>query len=540
MLKTILITCGGGLQGETLIKELDELEEVSIHVCDIYEQNIVRYLTPFYTVSPKVSNEKNYEDFLLNYATENKIDYIIPSTVYDLVPLSKLKDKITAHVAVSNENFLKIALNKRKTYQWLASKEIPTFNILATTEIASHFPVIGKEEENFGGKGIVVINNIEDLEKIPAEKLEHLVWTVYLTNVEEFSVDFCINFNEEISAPVVRKRERVSGGFSVIMKHVEEYENVEIFDLISKLLPLIQAEGGLGLFNVQILQVGEKLYVSDINPRMGTSAVVGQYVGNNLCAHLLEKSMKRCYGRSNQIRVIRTLEEKIVPQLSLTHVKGIVFDLDDTLIDHKNWIKHKLIQTADAFKNEIADKNQFIDYAYLLVDEGKSFILFDEICRYFKMEDVKVSMIDFYRNYVPTTISVYNDVADSLKYISEKYTLAILTDNPVKGQQQKISVFPFSHFFNEVIYTNEFGAEKPASKAFLKACKKMNLSPDNTVMVGDNFHRDIKGALNAGFAFAFQIKRRDTLFNTSSAHYTLAEKQNFLAIENLKELAWYL
>lgn len=540
MRKNILITCGGGMQGETLLKELNELDDVCVHVCDIYEQNITRYLTPFYTVSPKVSDKEKYERFLIDYIDENEIDYVIPATIYDLTLLSKLKNKIVAHVAVSEESALDIFMNKRKTYEWLTSLQIPTFEIIPANSLKYFLPVIGKEENEWGGKGIRIIENTAALEKVSEEDLNRLTWTTYLSDYEEFSVDFAVSVKGEISAPTVRKRERILGGFSIIMKLAKCEEDEELFSVIQKLLIQIQCAGGVGLFNAQILKSNNKFYVSDINPRVGTSAVMGRYNGNNLCGHLLNSSSKKEARKDEELRVIRTTEERVIKTIPLSNIKCIVFDLDDTLINHKDWIYSKLCQTANCFKTQIENVKEFLDYGMLLLDEGKAFMLFDELCRYFNLDHLKAEMINCYRAYLPASISIYKDVPDTLNYLSKKYKLAILTDNPIKSQKQKISVFPFTNYFENIVYTRELGCEKPHIKVFQKTCEKLEVSAQNLVMVGDNFHRDIKGAINGNFSHAFQIIRENCLFNTRDLTNKDEIVNKVTILNNLKELAWYL
>lgn len=533
----VLITCGGGLQGATLIKELEDLSNVSIHVIDSFEDNLTKYLTPFYKRSPSVQSEQEYISFLLDYIEKNSIDYIIPATIYDLPILALLK--VNSKVAVSDASLLKIFLDKRKTYSWLSSNNLPTFSILKSDELRTSLPIIGKDPSEWGGKGIKKIDNEHDLQSLTREEVNDLVWTKLLVDYEEYSVDFCINFKREVSKPIIRKRVRTLAGFAIITEtNSPEYDS-GLEKIVRKALEVICSYGGLGLFNLQILKSDDNYYISDINPRVGTSSVVAKYLNHNLCAFLLSYTGEAKTRASQSLKIVRTIEEKIIWKTNLKNIKAIVFDLDDTLIPHKPWIMKKLTYTIQNACFEINNKNEVIELGKMLVDEGKTYRLLDELCAIFQLDSLKEKLIATYRSYYPKEIEVYKDVADTLCYLSKKYDLCILTDNPIVGQKQKVEVFPYSNYFKEIIYTNALNTSKPDKVSFQEVSKVLSVENSELVMVGDNYHRDIVGAYRAGYNYCFQIKRPDSLFNSGPSSVP-EYPANSMIINSLKELCWYL
>ncbi|HOJ32816.1 MAG TPA: HAD family hydrolase [Candidatus Hydrogenedentes bacterium] len=54
------------------------------------------------------------------------------------------------------------------------------------------------------------------------------------------------------------------------------------------------------------------------------------------------------------------------------------------------------------------------------------------------------------------------------------------------------------HYFRTAVSSRCAECEKPAPKIFLEACRRANVSPEHSVMVGDNPAADVQGALGVG------------------------------------------
>lgn len=55
-----------------------------------------------------------------------------------------------------------------------------------------------------------------------------------------------------------------------------------------------------------------------------------------------------------------------------------------------------------------------------------------------------------------------------------------------------------SPFFDFIVIEEEFGHGKPDERVFFHALKKLNVTPGEAWMVGDDLERDIGGAQNVG------------------------------------------
>lgn len=77
-------------------------------------------------------------------------------------------------------------------------------------------------------------------------------------------------------------------------------------------------------------------------------------------------------------------------------------------------------------------------------------------------------------------------------------TIGIGTDMTAMIQYEKLEVFGFGPYINHIVTSQEAGEEKP-SKAIMELCvEKSGFKPQECLFVGDNFKKDVKGALDVG------------------------------------------
>ena len=188
-------------------------------------------------------------------------------------------------------------------------------------------------------------------------------------------------------------------------------------------------------------------------------------------------------------------------------IKAIILDLDNTLMDFMKMkkascesamsamidaglpVKHKegmkiLFKLYD--KYGIEDKlifNKFLKKTMKKIDWG---ILANGIVAYRK---VKEGYLQTYPHVHPTLIELKK----------KGIKLAVLSDAPRMRAWIRLAALRLTDFFDIVLTHEDVGKKhKPHKLPFSKALKKLNLKPEQVLMVGDWPERDIKGAKNAG------------------------------------------
>lgn len=90
-------------------------------------------------------------------------------------------------------------------------------------------------------------------------------------------------------------------------------------------------------------------------------------------------------------------------------------------------------------------------------------------------------------------VDFYPDAMPGLQRIAAQRPIAALTNG-----NADLAVIGIASLFRFQLGAREYGAPKPDSGFFQEACRRLGVSPDNVLHVGDHPHMDVQGAANAG------------------------------------------
>lgn len=176
-------------------------------------------------------------------------------------------------------------------------------------------------------------------------------------------------------------------------------------------------------------------------------------------------------------------------------LKHFCFDLDGTLVKSHITIYKTTIKALKDL--QIPDDNLKEDLFYERIGHH-----FEDI---FKELGVPVNnfdvFIEIYKNQYFDFIGesvLYEGVEEIFKYLRSKNILISLLTTKGQGQAEKIvDHFNLTKYFDLVSGRRNGIAHKPSAEPLLLNCKKLNVNPDKTLMVGDT-ELDIKCGKNAG------------------------------------------
>ena len=77
--------------------------------------------------------------------------------------------------------------------------------------------------------------------------------------------------------------------------------------------------------------------------------------------------------------------------------------------------------------------------------------------------------------------------------------LGIITNGKSETQRSKIRLLEFEDIFDEIIVSEEVGAEKPSTKPFEVMSERLEIAPENLIYVGDFPVNDIEASRTAGY-----------------------------------------
>lgn len=157
---------------------------------------------------------------------------------------------------------------------------------------------------------------------------------------------------------------------------------------------------------------------------------------------------------------------------------------------------------------------------------------FDEL----KIEGIDASeMNSFYLDEMPKHKRLVEGAKDLLDYLKSKgYHLYIITNGFREVQYKKIETSNLSGYFLKIFISEEIKAPKPDRKIFEYALKSANAPKQKSMVVGDSFEIDVKGALSFGIDAIFYNRFLPDIQQKS--HPAKYERNLYYTVCSLSEL----
>lgn len=176
-------------------------------------------------------------------------------------------------------------------------------------------------------------------------------------------------------------------------------------------------------------------------------------------------------------------------------IKAFVFDLDGTLIDSKLDLVLSMNATLEYLGRTALSQEQIASYVgggvLLLVKRALGAGASEE-----EVEKGIVFFLDYYKGHMLDNTLPYPGVRECLDAL-HGYSLAVLTNKPVKFSEAIIAGLNLSPYFQFVYGGNSFEKKKPDPVGLHTLLRDFNLSPRELMLIGDS-DVDIQTARNAG------------------------------------------
>lgn len=200
----------------------------------------------------------------------------------------------------------------------------------------------------------------------------------------------------------------------------------------------------------------------------------------------------------------------------------IIFDLDDTLCNYKQSKINAKKSISNYLNNLNIDSNKYwtefdTNFNYLFEKYISNEITLSnyQIMRFkhngITLEQAK-QINNIYINCTVEKIELFDDVDVIMTYIFEKnMNICILTNGPSKNQRLKILNTGLYLYNPSVFISSEIGICKPNCLAFQYVLDKLNIKPENAIMVGDSLENDYIPANNVGIKPYLINREKNTL-----------------------------
>lgn len=196
-------------------------------------------------------------------------------------------------------------------------------------------------------------------------------------------------------------------------------------------------------------------------------------------------------------------------------IRAVLFDLDDTLFDHRGCAREALAavqQAHEVFQAMPFDTLErahaaFLEQLHGDVMLGRVPIEIARVERFRRLLDSAgvsgegdraLMLAAMYRDTYRSRRRIIAGASALMAAIKRRASLGIVSNNLLDEQQDKLRACGIDELVDVLVVSEEAGVSKPDPAIFRVALDRLRVRADETVMIGDSWAADVEGARAAG------------------------------------------
>ncbi len=218
-------------------------------------------------------------------------------------------------------------------------------------------------------------------------------------------------------------------------------------------------------------------------------------------------------------------------------IKGIILDLDNTLVDRSRSLSILSTIFHSLYKDKLLPiRTSQIETIVKNADQDgyrPKMESLPEIIQGlpWKKEPTVFELAEFWRKEFPACAQPVRDLHEVLDEIDRReIEMGIVTNGTTHSQTGKIEKLRISNYLKSVIVSEAVGVKKPDPRIFRLALEELQLKPNETLAVGDNPISDVVGARNAGLKPVWVTGRLPWPKEHDPPEYQISDLKELLAI----------
>ena len=152
-----------------------------------------------------------------------------------------------------------------------------------------------------------------------------------------------------------------------------------------------------------------------------------------------------------------------------------------------------------------------------------------------KLQQVPLFLAEMSRGIARHRLGLYPHVREVLDILRERYPLALITDAQTAHARGELHKTGLLGYFNPIVVSGDHGYRKPDPRLFQTALDGMKAAAQNTLYVGNDMHRDIYGARQAGLkTVMYDSDQGKKTYRGCVPDYTITDFRDLLKILGLE------
>jgi putative hydrolase of the HAD superfamily len=194
-------------------------------------------------------------------------------------------------------------------------------------------------------------------------------------------------------------------------------------------------------------------------------------------------------------------------------IRAVLFDLDDTLVDHQHASRAAIAGVRARFAAFqareldalVAENQRILDEIHQEVALGRRDVADARIERYRRLfafvghpDGRAAAAAELHRRLYHASRRCVEGALELVTLLSTRLRVGIVSNNTLAEQTEKLATFGFAPMVRALVTSEEVGVAKPDRRIFRAALDRLECEAHEAVMIGDAWREDIVGATGAG------------------------------------------
>ncbi len=174
-------------------------------------------------------------------------------------------------------------------------------------------------------------------------------------------------------------------------------------------------------------------------------------------------------------------------------IKAVIFDLWGTLAYNKNHIGSYIQKVINIIGSENEEKFKELRKEWYIRNYNSDEFFTKLLNKINKPVAFKDELVRLWNSQI-NNVALFDDSLDILEILKRKGIKLVLLSNTIPISNESIKKLNIHGYFNIIYFSCNEGIMKPSPLIYQKILTKLNMKPEEVIVIGDQIETDIQGA----------------------------------------------